>query len=99
MRRIESRRSRIGHRDASDPDTIRDLEERLDKHDRLTRGKPKESFRTVLARRQASDPDEPPEPDSESAPKEAHLGYAPGQLDRLKPTPSGRRSAKVIFRG
>lgn len=95
-RRIELRRQRVGSHDSSDPDNVRDLQDRVEKHERLTRGKPKQTFKAVLERRRREDGSE--EEREEPADREALLGYTPHQAKQLKPGPSVRRSAKVILK-
>ncbi len=98
-RRIEPRPSRVGEGDGgSDPDHIRDLEERVERHERVTRGKPRVSFRAVLTHKRKRD-EAPSETPEDEGPVDAWLGYSPGQAAQLGPTRSERRSGKVIFKG
>lgn len=98
-RRITRRQYRVGSGDNADPEAIEELERRRDKHERLTRGKPAQTFAQVLKTRRDRDR---PEEEEEEAPKkgaiEPHLGLAPTQ-DASLTNAGALRSAKVIVKG
>lgn len=99
-RRIDRRQWRIGAGDNSDPEAIDELNKRLEKHERLTRGKPARGFAQVLKDRR--DRDKPEEEEVEEAPKkgaiEPHMGLSPTQ-DSAIANRGGGRAGKVIVKG
>lgn len=96
--RIQARPSKVGAGLGNDPDAIADLEARIERHERLTRDKPKKSFGQVLERQMRGDVEpEPPPPPAPPGAIEPHLGLDPRQDPRLA---SGKgRGAKVILKG
>ena len=101
-RRIERRNPRVGKGDYSDPKAIEELQERQEKHERLTRGKPSVSFSSVLKKRLSDGKEDEEEPEQEQAGPGARdplLGLNPGQDAAIANHPKGLRSGKVIVKG
>lgn len=102
MRRIDPRPHRIGAGQTTiDPENLEDLQLRRERHERLTRGEPKQPFAKVLATRMR-DGEPEPEPERPAVPDKGaidpHLGLAP-QQDRQLASGRRTRSAKVIVKG
>ncbi len=101
-RRIQPRRWRLGSDGGVVPEDIEALEERRDKHARLTQ-RPARSFAEVLQARIQTDR---PEPDDDredaedpSGARDPLLGLSPRQSVGLANPASGRRSGRVIVKG
>jgi hypothetical protein len=101
-RRIELRRRRVGQYDGEDTDYIDELRARQEKHERLTRGKPKKGFGDVLKDRLKRDrPEEEEEetPEPTLGAKDPLLGLDPNQDSAIANRPAGKRAGKVIVKG
>lgn len=105
--RIEPRPYRLGTADNADPENITELEARREKHERLTRGRPKKTFAALLDEkmkdgRHEEQDDEPSDEEREAASAQSQgslLGLDPNQSPGLAEKGSKRRSARVIIRG
>lgn len=98
MKRIEPRPYRTGTGFNTEPEYIEELEARIAKHDRLTRGKPEKTFAQVLRKKMhGEEPAAEPQPDSKGA-KDPLLGLDPNQ-DASLVNHSDHRSALVIVKG
>ena len=88
-RRVEGRMSRLGSPDTTDPEKIEELQQRVDKHTRLTGKKTGAVFSDVLKKRmkklRGEDDEEEKEDgeEEEGGEKEALLALHPGQQPSL----------------
>ncbi len=101
-RRIETRRRRVGQYDGDQVDEIEELRKRQEKHERLTRGKPKRGFGDVLKDRMKRDAPEEEEEEVQLpawGAKDPLLGLDPNQDSAIANRPSGKRAGKVIVKG
>ena len=99
-RKLHRRNPNVGKGDYSDPLAIEELRKRQEKHERLTRGKPKQSFSSVLRRRMGKDDAEPEEEEQmEKGAKQPLLGLDPAQDASIANHPEGRNSGMVIVKG
>lgn len=98
--RIDPRSYRLGTGENADPDAIEDLRNRVEKHERLTRGQPKKPFKEILKRKMSGEPEDedPPEDAAEDQPQKGGktplLGLDPGQDAKI-----AKKGAKVIVKG
>jgi hypothetical protein len=98
--RIDPRTYRLGTGENADPDAIEDLRARVEKHERLTRGKPAKAFKEVLKRKMSGEPEEDAEnqdqeqPEQQKGQKAPLLGLDPGQDSKI-----AKKGAKVIVKG
>ena len=100
-RRIQPRRWRLGSDGGVGPEDIEALEERHDRHARLTQ-RPARSFGEVLQARVKSDRPEPEEPEDiegSAGARDPLLGLSPRQSVDLANSTPGRRSGRVIVKG
>lgn len=103
-RRIEPRRQRVGSGHQNEPEAIAALEERREKHERVTRGKPARAFGEVLNQRLRGAEAEVEAPVEEEArpargARDPLLGLDPNQDASLANRPAGKRSGRVIVKG
>lgn len=103
MRRIERQPYRIGSGNNADPEAIEELQERRDKHERLTRGKPVRAFGSVLKDRmkklRGDQPEEEAEDENKRGARDPLLGLDPNQDSAIANRPEGKRAGKVIVKG
>ena len=100
-RRIQPRRWRVGSDGGVDPEDIEALEQRRDKHERLTQ-RPARAFGDVLRDRMKADRPDAEEADDPDDPKGARdplLGLDPNQNAGIANPAAGRRSGRVIVKG
>lgn len=97
------RRRRVGQFDGEQVEEIEELRKRQEKHERLTRGKPKRGFGDVLKDRMNRDRPEEDEDEEVVLPakgaKDPLLGLDPNQDSAIANRPSGKRAGKVIVKG
>lgn len=99
MRRIQGRRWSLGGELGADPEYIEELEARRARHDRLTRGAPKQRFAALLKERMGGDPPADEEEAPQQGARDPLLGLDPNQDASLANRPQGRRSGRVIVKG
>jgi predicted KAP-like P-loop ATPase len=100
-RRIDARPNRLGSPDTTDPEKIEELQQRVDKHTRLTAKKTGAVFSDVLKKRmkklrgedEDEDEDGAEEEEQQQGGKEALLALHPGQQASLA------NKKKVIVKG
>lgn len=99
----------VGSGMMNQPEKLEELQERIDQHERLTRGKPAKSFKEVFDQKmkkhrqqQDDEPEEKEEQEEEKNKKGAIdplLGLSPGQKPSIANPSKDRRSAKFILKG
>jgi hypothetical protein len=108
--KIHGRDPMVGSGMMNQPEKLEELQERIDKHERLTRGKPTKSFKEVFDQKmkkhrqqQDEEPEEKDEKEGEEERKKGAidplLGLSPGQKPSLANPSKDRRSAKFILKG
>lgn len=97
-RRVDPRSYRLAG-EATDPEAIEELQARVEKHDRLTRGKPVKAFKDVLKKKmRGEEPEEEEKKDDEQGDQKGQKPPLLG-LDPNQPSHIASAKTKVIVKG